>query len=220
MPKIINYSEYIGKKFYSYTILEDLGLRHNGKQMNRIMLAKCDCGNIREVVFYDVKRGSTKSCCKRGCIRHNKCYTPLYRIHSGIKTRCYNIKSKPYKNYGGRGIKMCNDWLNDVTKFIDWALENGYKKGLSIERINNDSDYEPKNCKWSTEKEQANNRRTNHNVEYRGVIMTISQLAEKYNMPKAVLRNRIVKQNIPIEKALTYEPSHKKSYRRPIQKQA
>ena len=87
----------------------------------------------------------------------------LSRIRNGIKNRCYNPKNKAYKHYGARGIKMCDEWLNEIDghdNFVRWALDNGYKEGLTIERINVDGDYCPDNCKWATWSEQTFNRRT------------------------------------------------------------
>lgn len=90
---------------------------------------------------------------------HNKTHTRLYRIWSGMKKRCYRIKNADYDNYGGRGIRICREWLSDFQNFYDWATANGYSDNLSIDRINNDGDYEPSNCRWATAKEQRNNQR-------------------------------------------------------------
>jgi len=76
-----------------------------------------------------------------------------------MKTRCYNLKDKHYKDYGGRGIKVCEEWLNDSRKFIKWSLENGYKKELQIDRIDNNGNYSPDNCRWVTPKENSRNKR-------------------------------------------------------------
>ena len=91
--------------------------------------------------------------------RHGLSSTRLYKIFYGMKHRCYNTSNKHYKHYGGRGIKVCDEWLNDFTIFHDWAIANGYKDDLTIDRIDVNGDYEPSNCKWSTQEEQASNKR-------------------------------------------------------------
>lgn len=78
-----------------------------------------------------------------------------------MKERCYNKNAANYRNYGGRGISICNDWLNSFESFRNWAIENGYSDSLSIDRINVDGNYEPPNCRWATQKEQNNNKRNN-----------------------------------------------------------
>ena len=150
----------VGEKFGRLTVIQ----RSNSNKYYFICL--CECGNEKEIRKNHLMQGRTKSC---GClnrenhIKHNLYKHPLYRIWSGIKTRCYNKNNKDYKNYGARNIKICEEWLNDPKVFIKWALKNGYKKELSIDRINNNGDYEPNNCKWSTAKEQANNKRDRPN---------------------------------------------------------
>jgi len=94
---------------------------------------------------------------------HGDSYTALYSVYQNIKDRCNNPRNHAYKNYGGRGISVCEAW-NTFEVFKKWALENGYKKGLSIDRIDNDGNYCPKNCRWATMKEQQNNRRNNRKV--------------------------------------------------------
>lgn len=128
----------------------------------------CECGNEVLVPSYKLKSGHTKSC---GCLvsekrtqmnkemaTHNATDSRLYRIYYAMRTRCYNPNKKEYSRYGGRGIQVCEEWLNDFTAFQSWALENGYSDSLSIDRINNDGNYEPSNCRWATAKMQANNR--------------------------------------------------------------
>ena len=108
-----------------------------------------------------LKNGSVKAC---GCLRgkkstHGLSKTKIYSVWANIKDRCLNEKAKRFKDYGGRGIKVCNDWIDNFQSFFYWAINNGYQEGLSIERKNNDGNYEPDNCKWATSKEQAQNRR-------------------------------------------------------------
>ena len=104
--------------------------------------------------------------------------TKLYNVYYGIKRRCLDKKWNLYKDYGGRGIEICDEWKNSYQCFKTWAIENGYKEGLSIERINNNGNYEPSNCKWATPKEQANNRRSNRKIYYEGKLYNVTSLAE------------------------------------------
>ena len=153
-----------GQRFGLLTVLRKYG--HSGKCREVTWLCKCDCGNETVVIGHDLRKGTTQSC---GCfrklreveanIKHGGSKEPLYKRWCGIKRRCYTTSNKDYKNYGGRGIKMCDEWKNDYSAFKEWALNNGFEEHLTIERINNDGNYEPSNCKWATVKEQNQNKR-------------------------------------------------------------
>lgn len=135
---------------------------------------KCDCGNIVKCRLTSIVQGKTVSC---GCYKAEKARERticrnykhgngnnnyrLFRIWSAMKTRCYNVNCKSYVDYGGRGIKICDEWLNDFAAFEKWSLDNGYTESLSIDRINVNGDYESSNCRWATYEEQAANRRNN-----------------------------------------------------------
>lgn len=136
---------------------------------------KCICGKEIIVSSSNLINSKHKSCgCQREknrlpkITKHGYYGTRLYRIYTNIKQRCLNPKNKRYKDYGGRNIKICDEWLDKkegVVNFCKWAINNGYNEKLSIDRINNDGNYEPQNCRWVTPKEQANNRRNNRKEE-------------------------------------------------------
>ena len=116
-----------------------------------------------------------------------------------MKDRCYNIKKIAYKNYGGRGIKICDEWLQDFMNFYNWAMANGYKDTLTIERIDNDGNYEPPNCKWIPKSEQSNNRRNTHKLEYNGETHTITEWATIFGLNRDTLYNRFKRKGIVAE---------------------
>ena len=129
-------------------------------------------------------------------------HTRLYNTYYSMKERCYNPKRWNYKYYGARGIRVCDEWKNDYQIFKKWAYENGYNDNLSIDRINNDGNYEPNNCKWSTEKEQKNNTRRNHYLTYKGKTQSMALWADEYNIKYTTLRARINNYKWDIQKAL------------------
>lgn len=145
------------------TLIEDLGLREYGTQgyKKRWGLYECECGKLKEICNGDLKSGRTKSC---GCYKtertkeintsHGMRKDGIYGAWYAMIRRCNNKEYERYYDYGGRGIKVCEDWF-DVVKFRNWAYENGYKKGLQIDRINNDGNYEPSNCQFITGAENA-----------------------------------------------------------------
>ena len=158
---------------------------------------QCDCGNIKIIRAATLRNGQ-KSC---GCLKnnlfqnynprkkHGESKTRLYKIWMGMKKRCYQKNSKTYERYGGRGIIICDEWL-DFEKFRDWALSHGYNESLSIDRKDVNGNYEPTNCKWSTNKEQANNRRSSRIIEYKGEKKTLAEWADYLNVPYARLQAR------------------------------
>lgn len=193
-----------GKKIGRLTVLK---LSDNEPQNGKIKwVCKCECGNIIEVFSSNLIREHTKSC---GCLskekaskrmkisnpqyKHGKVNTRIYNIWSSMKKRCYLKTHMHYKNYGGRGIKVCKEWKDDFMSFYNWAMNNGYKEGLTIDRIDSDKDYCPENCRWMTYKEQQNNKRNNRIIIYKNKEYTISQLANEKNIKYDILLYRINK---------------------------
>ena len=132
----------------------------------------------------------------------------LYHIWEDMKNRCLNKNNKRFKSYGGRNVLLFEKWHNYV-EFHNWAINNGYSENLTIDRINVNGNYEPLNCKWSTQKEQANNRTTNIYITFKGKTHTMQQWSEMLGFDKHILRNRI-KRNWTIERALTTPKIEKK----------
>lgn len=167
---------------------------------------KCDCGNITIVRGTNLKTGAVKSC---GCLKHEEhnthhlSNTKIYGIWNAMRNRCYYKKGKAYKNYGGRGITVCDEWKNSFETFYKWAMENGYKDGLSIERMDNNCGYSPDNCKWINKGEQAQNRRRNYSVTINGVTKNLTEWCKEYNIDYGLVHNRCHKLHWDFEKALT-----------------
>ncbi len=159
--------------------------REHNKGHPTVCYCLCHCGNLFKTLENSLNCGQTKSC---GCIRryssrvlnttHNKTKHPLYHVWNSMLNRCYNTHIKNYKNYGGRGIAVCDEWKNDFQAFYDWAVCNGYDEGLQIDRIDNDGNYEPSNCRFVTRKQNCNNKRSNVRITYKGVTKTMSEWAD------------------------------------------
>lgn len=157
-------------------------------------LVECRCGNEFEAIGKYLRNGSIKSC---GCLKskrmtehgkakatHGDSKSRLFSIWSGMKKRCYYKKNIGYKNYGGRGIQVCDEWKNNYSTFKLWAMNNGYDESLTLDRVDNDGNYEPNNCKWSTVTEQNRNKRNNKLFNYNGKVLTQSEICEITGLSK------------------------------------
>lgn len=180
----------VGVKF-----LKNLGLAENG---NKLYLCECPlCGNTYETYASDYYMGRNKCECK-WVAKHN---TRLYSIWSNMKTRCYNKNINEYKNYGGRGITVCEEWKNSFNNFYKWAIENGYRGDLSIDRKDVNGNYTPENCRWADKIEQANNKTTT--LQING--MSLKKFCREHNMNYKTVHNRKTKHpELTIEEVVQY----------------
>lgn len=180
-PRLNN--KYIGKKWNHLTCIS---FDHSFNK-NVYFLFKCDCGNEKIIEIDKVKSGDVKSCgCERkiGVPIHELSRTRIYKEHQQIIQRCYNSNNPNYKNYSGRGIIVCNDWLQPhpygFLNFYNWAINNGYSDKLSIDRINVNGNYEPSNCRWADCITQSYNKRTTPKVIYDGELLSALDIHNKY----------------------------------------
>lgn len=194
-----------GQKFGKLTVIE----RTKNQGKHTVWVCKCECGNIKIIRGSSLTSKNTLSC---GCLvkdkvkkmftKHNNSNTRLYKIWANIKSRCLNPKVNNYCNYGGRGIKICEEWLL-YENFYKWANCNNYSDILQIDRIDVNGNYEPNNCRWVTPKEQSNNKRNNLIFEYKNKSQTLKKWAEDLKIDYMLLYNRIIRNKWTFEKAIT-----------------
>lgn len=194
-----------GQKFGRLMVIEYLG-KSKWK-------CKCECGNIKNIDGRDLRSGHTKSC---GCLhseiiskittkrntKHGKCGTRLYYIWYGMKDRCYNKHDKDYQTYGARGIHVCDVWKDNFEAFYKWSIDTGYRKTLTIDRIDNNKGYSSDNCRWANMKTQQRNRRNNRNITINNETHCLSEWCEILSLDYGTVHARITKLNWPITKAL------------------
>ncbi len=145
----------------NWEILKEIPERSINGVYTRLVECKCVCGKIKNVHVQHIIKKTSQSCgcCKKSIKTHGLSKHTLFYVWQSMRARCYNKNRPRYNDWGGRGITVCDLWNNDFKSFYDWAISNGYVKGLQIDRINNDGNYEPDNCRWATAKENSNNRR-------------------------------------------------------------
>ena len=190
---------YPGEKYNKFTVLEDLGIfiKDGTKNPIHYVLCLCECGKTDIVALNGLRTGGVKSC---GCYhseelslrntKHGMSKTRLYSIWCDIKDRCENKNKDCYKNYGGRGIQICDEWKADFMNFYNWAMDNGYNDKLTIERINVDGNYCPENCKWATMLEQANNKTNTFYLTYKNETKPLRYWSDKTGIPPRTLYRR------------------------------
>lgn len=196
MAKAINIA---GQRFGRLTVIERVESPRAQAQWRCV----CDCGKETVVRSQDLRNGHTKSC---GCYglevsashtpsfsTHKESRSRLYRVWIGMKGRCNNCKNKAYSYYGGRGIKVCQDWDESYALFRDWALANGYQENLTIDRIDVNGNYCPENCRWVSMKVQMNNTRANRRITLNGETKTMAEWSESTGLSYETIRNRTIK---------------------------
>lgn len=184
-----------GARFGRWTVIKENGRSKKGEKMYDCI---CDCGVTKTVSSSNLRYGTSRSC---GCLAreltsqrsktHGMSDTRLFNIWRGMRTRCYSKSDYHYKWYGARGITVCDDWKNDFHSFYDWAMENGYQDGLSIDRIDNNGDYCSENCHWITQHEQTYNTRKNVYLTYNGETKCVSEWSDIIGISNGTLYHRI-----------------------------
>jgi hypothetical protein len=208
MAKRSNYNR--GELIGSCIFIESLGIKTYGNSKKQLGLFTCSCGKNFEAIISQVKNGNTKSC---GCLNilkikeqgfrnavHGQRKHPLYKMWQGMIRRCNDSKDFGYRNYGGRGIQVCDRW-KDINLFIE-DMYSSYSVGLELDRIDVNGNYEPNNCRWVTRKQNMNNMRRNRIVEYNGIKKTVSEWSDELSIPYKRLLARL--NNWDVKKSFTY----------------
>ena len=200
-----------GDKFGKWIIVEEIASKIISNKPRRMFRCKCECGNIGEVQLACLRNGHSTSC---GCEQKKKASIantkhglekhPLYNTWKNMKKRCNNPNASEYNNYGGRGICVCEDWSNNFQNFYDWAVNNGWSKELTIDRIDTNGNYCPENCRWSTIEVQMNNMTKNHYIEYNENTYTLSTLAKYLDISYNIVRYRLSHCRWNVEQLINY----------------
>lgn len=185
-----------GKRFGRLVVLQETPVRRNG---NVMWLCQCDCGTIKKVNGDPLRRGAILSCgclqretaptaARNACLKHGMTYSPTWKSWSEMKARCLNPSHKLYYYYGGRGIKVCTRWIESFENFLEDMGEK--PSGTSLDRIDNNGNYEPNNCRWATDIQQARNKRNNIIITFNGETLCLAEWAEKLGIDYKILHHR------------------------------
>lgn len=192
----------IGKNFGNLVVIKEAKKKDN----HRRWICKCGCGKYTIKNQESLTRGQSYSC---GCLyhkgKHHKRNTRLYTIWDSMKQRCGNPNNSHFYNYGGRGITVCDEWNNSkdgFENFYNWSIKNGYKDSLTLDRIDVNGNYEPRNCRWITNHEQQFNKRTSRMLTLNGKTQCVTQWAKELNIKESTIRTRLYN-GWDDEKALT-----------------
>lgn len=201
-----------GQRFGRLVVTGFSCYRHSRKYW----FCKCDCGNVHVVEGGHLKSGHTKSCgclqpevAKKAMFKHNECHTRLHNTWINMCGRCSNPRHSRYKHYGKRGISVCQEWRSNYTAFRDWALSNGYKNDLTIDRINVNGNYCPENCRWATNAQQSVNKQNSIVVEYHGRTQPLSVWCKELGIKYTTAYMRLRTYGWPIEKIFTKQQQDK-----------
>lgn len=185
-----------GKRFHKLLVIEKV----KNQKHKTMWKCLCDCGNTTLVLTGNLNSNRVKSC---GCLKneklverssiHNQRHTNLYEVWKTMKQRCFNPNNKSYKNYGARGISVCDEWKDNFTSFYEWSMANNYNKGLTIDRIDNNNNYCPENCRWVDRVIQANNTRWNKYITINNKTDTLSNWIKFYKISYDKYYRRIKK---------------------------
>lgn len=203
-----------GEKFGKLTVIKFSGVNDNKRALWE---CECSCGSKPNKIYIGkyLRNGDTKSC---GCLlqdtlfksrithgaTRNRTNTRLYSIWTGMKNRCLYPSQKEYHNYGSRGIKVCEEWMNSFEEFQNWALHNGYKYNLTLERKNVNGNYEPSNCCWITQKEQLYNTRNTINITLCNITKPLKNWCDFFNINYSTVRNKYIRNNLLPEEGLKF----------------
>ena len=180
-------------------------IKESGRDINRNSLweCRCDCGRVVDLAANALRNGQLSCGCMAGKVTHHQTNTRLYSIWTGIKRRCYNTHDKSYQKwYGSKGIKMCEEWKNNFMSFHDWSVSNGYTENLTIDRVDSAGDYEPSNCRWVTQRDQATNRSNNVLFTCNGETLTEIDWAKKLKVAPATIKRRFEKYGSPYKEVV------------------
>lgn len=177
----------IGKRFGSLTVIS-----FSHSKNAAYWACKCDCGKsvLRCTGALNRNLGYNKNC---GGIAHDYSRTRLYGIYRNMRSRCENPNAGKFKDYGGRGIKICDEWAGSFKTFANWASANGYKENLTIDRIDNNGNYEPSNCRWVDNFVQQNNTRANRLITCNGLTLTARGWDRHLGVNIGFIQNRLSK---------------------------
>lgn len=179
----------IGKKFNMLTIVS---YKKKGKNNKNYFVCKCDCGKIKEIRANHILNDNQYSC---GCIKtkyaDRTIGNAIYDTWNRMMHRCYDTNHHKYARYGARGIKVCDEWKNNYDNFYKWSLDNNFQLGLSIDRIDNNGDYEPSNCRWATRKQQMRNTSRNRYITYKGETHSLAEWCEILNVKYGTASTRL-----------------------------
>lgn len=201
-------NELIGYRSGKLVVIEYLGFYNTEtcSKKKHWYKCQCDCGNMIEVDRNHLKTTSSRATVSCGCSRiiHGYRNHPVYNSYRCMMGRVHHPDPIRHKHYILDNIKICEEWDGHPEVFCEWALENGYKEGLTLDRIDNKGDYTPDNCRWATPLEQANNRGNyNHNITFNGKTQSITAWSRELNIPVSTIYSRLTEGGLSVEEAFT-----------------